>query len=128
MPVLTEEEHQEDGAVEQLSTDPFLAAVHDGKSYGILKRIGDGGRLCCVMCSGRQKSCTHVSAYREWCKARDVDPDVVFTALNEPVFSAVSTSPVPYPFTTEMRESFESLFFQVQNKEKPGNILQRTPG
>ncbi|KAI8487142.1 hypothetical protein Bbelb_349400 [Branchiostoma belcheri] len=97
-----DEDESEDSAVEQLQTEPFLAAVHDG----ILKRQGEGGKLSCVTCSSRVTSCTHVSTYKEWCKGRDVDPDLVFTASSEPKFEFVSTSPVPHPWTQEMKEKY----------------------
>ncbi|XP_066304259.1 uncharacterized protein [Branchiostoma lanceolatum] len=76
-----EEEEEEDvyeGAVDQLQLDPFLAAVHDGDTYGIVKRLVDG-KLCCVMCTEKQTSCTHVNMYVCWCTYRGVKPDLMFT-------------------------------------------------
>ncbi|XP_066285853.1 uncharacterized protein [Branchiostoma lanceolatum] len=107
-PLITEQEEEEaneNGVVEQLQTDPFLAAVHDGKTYGILKRR-DCGKLCCVSCSSRQMSCTHVAKYKEWCEDRGVDSNNVFADSSEANFESVSKSPVPYPWTKEMREQF----------------------
>ncbi|CAH1233378.1 Hypp711 [Branchiostoma lanceolatum] len=65
-----EDEGSDDETVDQLQTSPFLAAANDGETYGIPKRIGQGGRLCCMMCSSRQMSCSHVERYKEWCRDR----------------------------------------------------------
>ncbi|CAH1253434.1 Hypp1182 [Branchiostoma lanceolatum] len=102
-----EDEGSDDENVDQLQTSPFLAAAHDGETYGILKRIGEGGRLCCMMCSSRQMSCSHVETYKEWCRDRGVDESVVFTAADEPTFESVSKSSIPYPWTKDMREKFD---------------------
>ncbi|XP_019637295.1 PREDICTED: uncharacterized protein LOC109479747 [Branchiostoma belcheri] len=119
------DEEREDGPVEQLQTEPFIAAAHDGDTYGILKRMGDGGKLCCVSCSGRQKSCAHVSAYKEWCRDRNVDSNLVLTVSSEPRFESVSTSPVPYPFTQEMREKFHRYVHHTETF--PQNLVPDVP-
>eukprot|EP00058_Branchiostoma_floridae_P003121 XP_002588609.1 hypothetical protein BRAFLDRAFT_131754 [Branchiostoma floridae] len=65
---MTEPERQEDGErggpVEHLKTEPFLAAVYDGKAYGMLRRIGKS-KLCCMSCKKHKQSCIHVKMYTE---------------------------------------------------------------
>ncbi|XP_066304517.1 uncharacterized protein [Branchiostoma lanceolatum] len=119
-----EEEANENGVVEQLQTDPFLAAVHDGKTYGILKRR-DCGKLCCVSCSSLQMSCTHVAKYKEWCEDRGVDSNNVFADSSEANFESVSKSPVPYPWTKEMREQFGR--YESHTDNFPLNLVPDLP-
>ncbi|XP_066285852.1 uncharacterized protein [Branchiostoma lanceolatum] len=126
-PLITEQEEEEaneNGVVEQLQTDPFLAAVHDGKTYGILKRR-DCGKLCCVSCSSRQMSCTHVAKYKEWCEDRGVDSNNVFADSSEANFESVSKSPVPYPWTKEMREQFGR--YESHTDNFPLNLVPDLP-
>ncbi|CAH1248592.1 Hypp8279 [Branchiostoma lanceolatum] len=69
----------------------------------ILKRR-DSGKLCCVSCSSRQMSCSHVAKYKEWCEDWGVDSNHVFADSSEANLESVSKSLVPYPWTKEMRE------------------------
>ncbi|XP_078661027.1 uncharacterized protein LOC144905304 isoform X2 [Branchiostoma floridae x Branchiostoma belcheri] len=123
---MPEDEDQTEGEpVEQLQTDPFLAAVHDGDRYGILKRHGERGRLCCLICSDRQKSCSHIATYKTWSKDQGIGVNIAATEAREQQFDAVSKSRVPYPFPEDMQEKAEQ--YVEQTAKFPQHLMPDTP-
>eukprot|EP00058_Branchiostoma_floridae_P024016 XP_002609506.1 hypothetical protein BRAFLDRAFT_95599 [Branchiostoma floridae] len=105
------EDDEDTDCVQQISTVPFLAAVHDGDRYGLLKRVGRMGKLTCQQCPYQRHSCGHIQSYNDWCRERDIEPEVALHLASESVeeFTSISYSPIPYPWPAEMKEKFERL-------------------
>ncbi|XP_066272071.1 uncharacterized protein [Branchiostoma lanceolatum] len=90
-----------------------------------MSRQGQRSRLACLTCTDRQKSCSHVSAYKQWCKDRGVDSEVVLIATKEQTFDSISKSPFAYPWSSEMAQKL--MMYENQRTKFPRHLIPDTP-
>ncbi|XP_077987997.1 uncharacterized protein LOC144442507 [Glandiceps talaboti] len=113
-PVVTQQPLDESQiVVDQLTEDPFLAAVTINRDVHVLSVVhrNRARQLCCTSCRFGRSSCDHVEVYRTWSQqhSRTIPEDDESAASSTSTFSCMSYKPIPYSLPDEAKENFDQL-------------------
>ena len=102
-----------DPFVDILSTSPFLAAVYDGTTYGLISCTQAAARkFKCNHCHSHP-TCDHISFLQDWCDANDLSNDLfpqLFLSSQElEPYKSISHMRIPYPLPDNLKQLYDAL-------------------
>lgn len=116
--------------VDQLSSDPFVVAVFDGISCGILTtyKYRERIRLSCRICSSTV--CSHVNGYKTWCEAEGLHPEPeIDIALQESRCPddrcCKSYNPIPLPLPETLQTKYDEHRLGI--RQFPEHLIPEIP-
>ena len=131
---VNDDDNDDDACVEQLETNPLLAAVFDGCSYGIVgtEQYNRKRRLVCKSCSmtraGSVTRCSHVDVYRGWCRTEGLELEYIVETDDQhidPSFSCISHIKIPYPLPERLKVKHDRL--NAGLLPFPANLVPEVP-
>ena len=111
--ISSDETIDSDPFVDILSTSPFLAAVYDGSSYGLVSCTQAAARkFKCSHCHSHP-TCDHISFLQDWCDVNDLSDDLfpqVFHSSQElEPYKSISYVRIPYPLPDDLKKVHDAL-------------------
>jgi hypothetical protein len=102
-----------DPFVDILSVSPFLAAVYDGTTCGLVSCTQAATmKFKCSHCTSHP-SCDHISFFQDWCERNNLSEDLFPQVLHSPqepaAYRSISYVKTPYPLPDNLKEVHDSL-------------------
>lgn len=102
-----------DPFVDILSISPFLAAVYDGLTYGLVSCTQAAARkFKCSHCHSHP-TCDHISFLQDWCDINnlsdDLFPQVFHSSQELEPYKSISYIRIPYPLPDDLKKVHDAL-------------------
>ena len=102
-----------DPFVDILSTSPFLAAIYNRSTHGLISCTQSTTmKFKCCHCSSHPP-CDHIALLQDWCDRNDLSgtvfPQAFPSAQTLETFKSISYHKIPYPLSNHLKEIHDAL-------------------